>query len=182
MIERNMNTVFAGTCGRLFDAVSAICGVTKVSSYDGEAAIKLAEFANEQIIYQPYPFDLQDTEVLTIDFSKMIKEISVDVLAGQDIPTISGRFHETVVKAIVAAMVQLEKKNSEANKNVVLSGGSFHNRYLRKRIRTELSQRNFNVFVPENVPCNDGGLSYGQLVVAAAKRSANQCVLEYQQK
>ncbi|MEH7500499.1 carbamoyltransferase HypF [Neobacillus drentensis] len=182
MIERNMNTVYAGTCGRLFDAVSAICGVTKVSSYDGEAAIQLAELANEQIIYQPYPFDLQDTDGLTIDFSQMIKDISVDVLAGEDIPTISGRFHETVVQAIVAAMVQLAKKNIEANKNVVLSGGSFHNRYLRKRIRKELSQRNFNVFVPENVPCNDGGLSYGQIVVAAAKRSANQCVLEYQQK
>jgi hydrogenase maturation protein HypF len=79
-------------------------------------------------------------------------------------------------------MLQLEKKNPEANKNVVLSGGSFHNRYLRKRIRTELSQSDFHVFVPEKVPCNDGGLSYGQLVVAAAKRSANQCVLEYQQK
>ncbi len=182
MIERNMNTVYAGTCGRLFDAVSAICGVTKVSSYDGEAAIQLAELANEQIIYQPFPFDLQDTDGLTIDFSQMIKDISVDVLAGEDIPTISGRFHETVVQAIVAAMVQLAKKNIEANKNVVLSGGSFHNRYLRKRIRKELSQRNFNVFVPENFPCNDGGLSYGQIVVAAAKRSANQCVLEYQQK
>lgn len=173
MIERNMNTVYAGTCGRLFDAVSAICGVTKVSSYDGEAAIELAELANEQLIYQPYQYDLQDAEGLTIDFSKMIKEISVDVLAGEDIPTISGRFHETVVQAIVATMVQLENINPEANKNVVFSGGSFHNRYLRKRIRMELSQRNFNVFVPENIPCNDGGLSYGQLVVAAAKRRAN---------
>jgi hydrogenase maturation factor HypF (carbamoyltransferase family) len=36
MIDKNFNTVYAGTCGRLFDAVSTICGVTKVSSYDGE--------------------------------------------------------------------------------------------------------------------------------------------------
>ncbi|WP_066256884.1 carbamoyltransferase HypF [Neobacillus drentensis] len=182
MIERNLNTVYAGTCGRLFDAVSAICGITKVSSYDGEAAIQLAELANEQLIYQPYPFNLEDTNGFTIDFSKMIKEISMDVLAGKDIPTISGRFHETIVQAIVAVMVRLEKKKPKANKNVVLSGGSFHNRYLRKRIRAELLQRDFNVYVPENVPCNDGGLSYGQLVVAAAKRSANKCVLEYLQK
>ena len=57
-----------------------------------------------------------------------------------------------------------------------------HNRYLRKRISTELRERDFNVYFSENVPCNDGGLSYGQLVVAAAKRSAKKCVLEYQQK
>jgi hydrogenase maturation protein HypF len=182
MIERNINTVYAGTCGRLFDAVSAICGVTKMSSYDGEAAIQLAELANEQIIYQPYPFDLEDSNGLIIVFSKMIKEICMDVLAGIDIRTISGRFHETIVQAIVGVMVRLEKKNLAVNSNVVLSGGSLHNRYLRKRIRAELSQRNFHVYVPEKVPCNDGGLSYGQLVVAAAKRSANQCVLEYQQK
>jgi hydrogenase maturation protein HypF len=182
MIERNINTVYAGTCGRLFDAVSAICGVTKVSSYDGEAAIQLAELANEQIIYQPYPFDLEDSNGLIIVFSKMIKEICMDVLAGIDIRTISGRFHETIVQAIVGVMVRLEKKNPAVTSNVVLSGGSLHNRYLRKRIRAELSLRNFHVSVPEKVPCNDGGLSYGQLVVAAAKRSANQCVLEYQQK
>jgi hydrogenase maturation protein HypF len=112
----------------------------------------------------------------------MIKEICMDVLAGIDIRTISGRFHETIVQAIVGVMVRLEKKNPAVTSNVVLSGGSLHNRYLRKRIRAELSLRNFHVYVPEKVPCNDGGLSYGQLVVAAAKRSANQCVLEYQQK
>lgn len=182
MIERNINTVYAGTCGRMFDAVSAICGVTRVSTYDGEAAIQLAELVNEQEIYQSYPFDLQDSDSITIDFSNMLKEICRDVLAGKDISMVSGQFHETVVQAIVCSMVQLAERNPSANKNVVLSGGSFHNRYLRKRIRTELVNREFNVFVPEQVPCNDGGLSYGQLVVAAAKRSANQCVLEYQQK
>ena len=79
-------------------------------------------------------------------------------------------------------MVELQTKNPHAEKTVVLSGGSFHNRFLRKRITAELMQSGFNVYVPEKVPCNDGGLSYGQLVVAAAKRRANQCVLEYQQK
>ncbi|MEH7157408.1 carbamoyltransferase HypF [Neobacillus drentensis] len=182
MIEKNLNTVYAGTCGRLFDAVSAICGITRVSTYDGEAAIQLAELVNDQVIYQPYPFDLQETDGITIDFSKMMKEICNDVLTGEDIAMISGRFHETIVVAIVGSMVLLKERNPHANTNVVLSGGSFHNRYLRKRVRTELENRQFNVFVPEQVPCNDGGLSYGQLAVAAAKRSANQCVLECQQK
>ncbi|WHY84336.1 carbamoyltransferase HypF [Neobacillus novalis] len=182
MMERNLNTVHAGTCGRLFDAVSAICGVTKVSSYDGEAAIQLAELADEAISFEPYPFALLEKELLTLDFRAMLQGIALDVLAGKDISKISGRFHETVVQAITSAMEKLSGKNPNAEKTIVLSGGSLHNRYLRKRITAELTKRNFKVFVPENIPCNDGGLSYGQLVVAAAKRSASQCVLEYQQK
>jgi len=182
MIERNVNTVYAGTCGRLFDAVSALCGVTKMSSYDGEAAIRLAELADERNIFEPYHYELIYKEILTINFSKMMKEIALDVLSGKDVQLISGRFHETVVQAIVEAMEILNAKNLKGGKTVILSGGSLHNRYIRKRITSELSERSFQVFVPETVPCNDGGLSYGQLVVAAAKRSADQCVLEYQQK
>lgn len=182
MIDKNVNTVYAGTCGRLFDAVSAICGVTKVSSYDGEAAIQLAELADEQAIFEPYSFEWKEKGLLTLDLSKMIKEIALDVIAGQNVAMISGRFHETVVQAIVSSMVHLQTKTPNAEKMVVLSGGSFHNRFLRKRITEELMKRDFNVFVPEKVPCNDGGLSYGQLVVAAAKRRTSQCALEYQQR
>ena len=176
MIDRNINTVYAGTCGRLFDAVSALCGVTKISSYDGEAAIQLAELADENNSFEPYLFDFVEHDVLTIDFSKMLKEIALEILAQRDVSLISGRFHETVVQATVEVMEKLLVTTSNANKQVVLSGGSFHNRFLRKRLTSELIERGFAVFVPEQVPCNDGGLSYGQLAIAKAKRSALQCV------
>ena len=88
--------------------------MTKVSSYDGEAAIQLAELADEHIIYEPYPFNLLDKDILTIDFSRMIEEIALDVLAGKNIANISGRFHETVVQAIVAAMEQLYRRSVQA--------------------------------------------------------------------
>jgi hydrogenase maturation protein HypF len=183
MIENNVNTVYAGTCGRMFDAVSAICGVTRISSYDGEAAIHLSELIDESIIYEPYPFELVDAEVLLIDFSKMLKDITVEVLAGVDTASISGRFHESVVQAIVFALEKIHVNQPAFEKTVVLSGGSFHNRYLRKRISEELRNREFRVYVPEKVPCNDGGLSYGQLAIAAAKRSVKKsCVSAYPQK
>ncbi|XJZ25868.1 carbamoyltransferase HypF [Bacillota bacterium Lsc_1132] len=183
MIEQNVNVIEAGTCGRLFDAVSAICGITKVSSYDGEAAIKLAELADGLQEWESYPFTLEDSnELLTINFSNMLKEIANDVLKGMNQSVISSRFHETVVKAIVSAMEHLLHKRMEMKKNVVLSGGSMHNRYLRKRLAVELEKREFNVFFPEKVPCNDGGLSYGQLVVAAERRRKNQCALAYLEK
>lgn len=176
MIDSKLNTVYAGTCGRLFDAVSALCGVTKMASYDGEAAIQLAELADEETIFEPYLFDVVEQEVLTINFSKMLKQIAQDILAGRDVSLVSGRFHETIVQAIVKVMEKLLITTNNANNQVVLSGGSFHNRYLRKRLTTELTERGLTVFLPEKVPCNDGGLSFGQLAIAAAKRSAITCV------
>ncbi|WP_462411932.1 carbamoyltransferase HypF [Neobacillus sp. Marseille-QA0830] len=176
MINRNINTVYAGTCGRLFDAVSAICGITRVSTYDGEAAIQLAELADEGLTYLPYSFRLLDKEVLTIDFSSMLKEIALEVLADTSQEQISGRFHETVVQAIMAALVRLRRDQPNLERIAVLSGGSFHNRYIRKKLTEKLQEQGYQVFVPERVPCSDGGLSYGQLVAAAAKRRSAICV------
>lgn len=181
MMENNINTVQAGTCGRLFDAVSAICGLTSISTYDGEAAIRLAELADDKRV-SPYSYRFFDeNQQLTIDFSQMLKEISLEVLKGEDVRFISTRFHETVVQALAAAMLQLVKDYPERARTVALSGGSMHNRFLRKRLADELNDLGFQVFVPEKVPCNDGGLSYGQLVVAA-KRREQECVSEYRQK
>jgi hydrogenase maturation protein HypF len=177
MIENSVNTIQAGTCGRLFDAVSAICGITRISGYDGEAAIKLAELTNENKSFVPYPYQLiDDGKLLTFDFSQMLKKITLDALAGKEAAFISGRFHETVVQALIVGMAQLAKKNPGTVKIVVLSGGSMHNRFFRNRLTQELSALGFKVLLPERVPCNDGGLSYGQLVVAAAKRrDTNVC-------
>jgi hydrogenase maturation protein HypF len=170
MIEKKINTVYAGTCGRLFDAVSALCGVTKISSYDGEAAIQLAELADVIQENEPYSFEIIKQETLIIDFSNMLKEIALDVIAGKDVRHISGRFHETVVQAIINTLFLVIVNDPFAKRTVVLSGGSIHNRFLRERLTKELDTRDISVFFPETVPCNDGGLSYGQLVVAAAKR------------
>lgn len=177
MIENNINTVQAGTCGRLFDAVSAICGITRISSYDGEAAIRLAELAVEKKSIVPYPYQLfDDGELLTFDFSKMLKVIALDVLDGVEVANVSSRFHETVVQALIDGMAQLLKKTPRTVKTVVLSGGSMHNRFFRNRLSKGLSGLGFKVLFPERVPCNDGGLSYGQLVVAKAnRRDKNVC-------
>jgi hydrogenase maturation protein HypF len=176
MIGRNLNTINAGTCGRLFDAVSALCGITRVSSYDGEAAIQLAELVEEKMDYESYEFDLLEKDVYTIDFARMLFQIAQDVLTGVGPADISGRFHETVVQAIITALELIHRKNPTTNKTVVLSGGSFHNRYLRRRMKEELLNKKWDVLVPEKAPCNDGGISYGQLVVAKSLREDSKCV------
>ena len=51
----------------------------------------------------------------------------------------------------------------------VLSGGVFQNRVLLELCVEELERRGLRVLVPELLPPNDGGISYGQAAVAAAR-------------
>jgi hydrogenase maturation protein HypF len=55
-------------------------------------------------------------------------------------------------------------------KQVALSGGVFQNRLLLKMTQKGLSEAGFEVFTHHLVPCNDGGLSLGQAVIANFKR------------
>lgn len=169
MLEKQLNVVQAGTCGRLFDAVSAICGLCHMSTYDGEAAITLAELALYNENLPPYSFTVKPGKVMTIDFTEMLREIVADVFAKRDFSIISSRFHETIVQALCETIIQLRAQSPSFSNKIVFSGGSFHNRYIRKRLKKQLIEKGLKVYTHKQVPCNDGGLSYGQLFVGAAK-------------
>ncbi|WP_075980407.1 carbamoyltransferase HypF [Bacillus massilinigeriensis] len=173
MINKELNSPLAGTCGRLFDAVSAILGICEVATYDGEAAIRLSEQMIEGASVEPYPYEMvqnSDSELEIIDFGPSLLSIVKERLNGVSIKTIVQKFHETIVAICVDRIVSLSKKNPDLHKNVVLSGGSFHNPFLSKEIANRLRDKEFQVFTHERVPCNDGGLSLGQLIIAANKK------------
>jgi hydrogenase maturation protein HypF len=46
---------------------------------------------------------------------------------------------------------------------VVLTGGCFQNSYLLSRTIKRLKQQQIKVYWPQKIPCNDGGLSLGQV-------------------
>ena len=177
MVDKGMNTVYAGTCGRLFDAVSSIMGICDQSTYDGEAAIRLSELAQLDTQVDAYRYEIQENgQKVTFNFTRLLTEIVEDRLNGRDVKEISTVFHETIVQALVEGMDRLQKKFPHYNKKVVLSGGSFHNRYIKERLLECLPEAGFQVYTHHRVPCNDGGLSYGQLMIAAAKRGERPCV------
>ncbi|MGA8941367.1 MAG: carbamoyltransferase HypF [Thermoactinomyces sp.] len=175
MIERQINSPLAGTCGRLFDAVSAILGLCEVSTFDGEAAIRLSEQMKADKLEKSYPFKLikKEEDILTIDFKEALHGIVQDRLQNSPVQTIVQKFHETVVTICVETVVSLSREHPDLNRNVVLSGGSFHNPYLSHEIRKRLQEKQFQVYTHSRVPCNDGGLSLGQLIVASNKKRTN---------
>jgi hydrogenase maturation protein HypF len=158
MIERRINTVDTSSCGRLFDAASAILGICLESTYEGQAAIELETAAASGVI-ENYPFDFDGG---TIDFRETIRALAKD---AANPALASARFHNTVAAAIVESCRRLA--HSDGLSQACLSGGTFQNFYLLTRTVEALRGAGFTVFLHAKVPPNDGGIALGQAVIAS---------------
>lgn len=172
MIVHRMNTPLAGTCGRLFDAISAILGICFISTYEGEAAIKVSDYMNTTELENTgeiytYHLNTHTPNQLQLDLSPMIYQIIQDKFQQLSIPKIIQKFHNTLVSSCIQMVLQLVTTRPELNRNVVLSGGSFQNVFLASEIQKGLQKEGFNVYTHRHVPCHDGGLSLGQIIIAA---------------
>ena len=173
LLESGFNAPWTSSAGRLFDAVAALIGLRDRVSYEGQAAITLEWLAESVAATDaPYEFDLTDDSILanaagafTIDTRPLIKAVATDVTNGVSSPRISRRFHTTVVEFIVAGCVRLRQVSDLSA--VVLSGGVFMNAVLTCEVSKRLAEEGFQVHRQTRVPCNDGGLSLGQLAIAA---------------
>ena len=106
---------------------------------------------------EPYAWRFGDTPLVT--------DCYLDLVAGRDPREIAAAFHETVAAGAAEACAEIG-----APRTVVLSGGSFQNLRLLASTRRRLERLGFRVLTHRVVPPNDGGISYGQAAVAAARR------------
>ena len=171
MIVNQINIPRAGTCGRVFDAVSAILGICLTSTYEGEAAIRLSDVMISETEHsnEVYPFHIKTNQQnqLQLNLSPMIQKIIHDKLNNHSITKIIQTFHRTIVSCCVEMISRLVKLNPQMNRTVMLSGGTFQNIYLQKEIKAKLEDEEFVVKTHKNVPCHDGGLSLGQMIIAS---------------
>jgi hydrogenase maturation protein HypF len=148
------------SAGRLFDAVAALCGLCTSVNYEGQAAAELEAAArlDERGAY-PMP---------DLDAREAIRAIVADIEAGEQVDTVSARFHNGIAAATADACARVAEDHGLDT--VVLSGGVFQNRLLLERTAERLD--GLRVLVPRRLPPNDGGVSYGQAAVAAARMEA----------
>ncbi len=169
MQRAGINSPLTSSCGRLFDAVSALIGVCQEASYEGQAAIELEARVDAEALVEGigYPFGIGETEIHT---APLWTHLLDDLVAGIPTETIAARFHVGLVDAIVAMVERLTDVHADAwDHRVALGGGVFQNAIMLGRIETKLQAAGFIVLSPSLVPANDGGLSLGQAVVAAAR-------------
>jgi len=154
-----VNAPLSSGMGRLFDAVAAVLHVRDAVTYEGQAAIELEQLAGD-VEAEPYPWRFGDTVGLVTD-------CYLGLEAGRTREEVAAAFHETVAAGAAEACAHAAEPHL-----VVLSGGTFQNLRLLESTRARLEARGFRVLSHRLVPPNDGGLSYGQAAVAAARMQA----------
>jgi len=166
MIERGTNAPLASSVGRLFDAVASFAGVRHISTYEGQAAMQLQALASERGDTGTYEFDVEPGTPRRVDTRPLIRAIVADVVAGRAPSVIARRFHSTLAAAAVRVCEDI--RTARRLNTVVLTGGVFANAVLSVEVTRRLACEGFEVYRHRTVPPGDGGLSLGQLAVAAA--------------
>ena len=171
-LARSPLSVPTTSAGRLFDAAAAICGLPRGRArvgHEGQAAMEL-EAAARPDARGAYPVELsggEPGEPLTLDPRAAIRALVDDLDSGAEVGDASARFHAGLAAAAAAAC--LAAAESRRVGTAVLSGGVFQNRLLLERTAERLRAGGLRPLLPERLPPNDGGISYGQAAVAAAR-------------
>jgi hydrogenase maturation protein HypF len=176
-VDRGLNTPLTSAAGRLFDAVAALVGVRQQVSYEAQAAIELemlaAQAAGEHGLEADalsYPFSLEEQDdqapdpSLVIRLRSLLEAVQVDRSAGLSPPEIGWRFHCTMA-TLIADVCRRIAAHSDL-RTVALTGGCFQNRLLLSLSLAHLERAGFRVLLHHQVPCNDGGVSLGQVALA----------------
>lgn len=175
-IHASLNAPLTSSCGRLFDAMSALLDVCHMADYEGQAAMQLEAMAlsefDEGNDSQSYPYGKfsGDQMPFVISGRNILLLAYQDYLSGTTKAIVAARFHATIANLIHDICVRVGKL--KAINTICLSGGVFQNELLLCLASRLLTRSDFKVFFPQQLPANDGGLSLGQAVIALAQADA----------
>lgn len=165
MASRQVNAPLTSSAGRLFDAVAAILGIRDSINYEGQAAVELEQRA-DLAERGSYSAAVTEGPALQLHGVDLVRAVVADLRAGVPPEVISTRFHHGVADAIVRVCLMLRETTGVSV--AALSGGVFQNVLLLERTVAGLEQSGFRVLTHSRVPPNDGGISLGQVAIAAA--------------
>ena len=157
LLEKNINCVTSTSVGRIFDAVAAVLGICKISTYEGEAAMKLQTAAERSD--KKFSARFMQTD-------EIFDEILNRKLDGENICDLAKFFHESLAEFTAQVCEDLSLRTKI--KTVALSGGVFQNSLLSSLTAQKIQRRGLKVLRHELIPANDGGICYGQAVHARA--------------
>lgn len=171
MIDQQINAPQASSVGRLFDAVAAAVGICRDrAAFEGQAAIELEVVASRAFDSEAdcgYPVSVIDEGgVMRLNWQPMWMALLGDLASGISNESIAARFHHGLIHAVADLARELAEWHGVGK--IVLSGGVFQNALLLEGVISRLSESRFELLTAERFPANDGGLSLGQAVVAAA--------------
>ncbi|GAA4558209.1 carbamoyltransferase HypF [Pseudonocardia xishanensis] len=172
LLDSPLDQPVTTSAGRLCDAVAALCGVRDRTTYEGQAAIELERLADPGVT-EAYPAPVRyahiGEEPAVIMASELVRAVVADLRRGEEPAAVAARFHHGLAAGLAAAAVGAARER--ARDTVALSGGVFQNMLLLRGVRARLERAGLRVLVHSRLPCTDGGISLGQVAVAAVRSS-----------
>ncbi|WP_424887069.1 carbamoyltransferase HypF [Streptomyces sp. XH2] len=167
MVERGVNCPRASSAGRLFDAAAALLRLCDDATYEGQAAVALETAAGHERA-EALPWRLARAGGLWVyDPVPTLTALLDRAVTGERTGALAAAFHRTLAE-VTSGLVD-RAVAAGAPSTVCLSGGCFQNARLLAETRSLLENQGLRVLVGSAVPVNDGGISYGQAAVAAAR-------------
>ena len=169
-VERRTNGMMTSSCGRIFDAFSAMLGICLFTSYEGQAAIELEMLTDPSVTDTlPFSVDFDRDGTAIVDLLPAF-DAALDLhLAGEPLERLGGMFHRTLAAALAQALSACRETlnaSERVQESIPMGGGVFQNAVFSEMIRRELSGRSLRPLLHRTVPTNDGGISLGQAVFA----------------
>jgi len=164
--KKGINAPITSSVGRLFDGAAALLGLTEKSSFEGQAALLLQTSAETVEIKNPAPLpsSLNSDGILISDWQPLLKKLRD---TQQTVAERAACFHSTLASTLCDQALQLRQQHGSFA--VGLNGGVFQNKLLTEQVITLLKQEGFEVYLPQQLPCNDAALCYGQIIEAASR-------------
>lgn len=160
LLQTNVSMPLTSSCGRLFDAASALLGINLISSYEGQAALQLESLVTKLEVL-PNGWYVEDEQFNLLPTLHHLLDVNPGLGANV--------FHGTLIAGLTVWLA--ETATSMSTNIIVLSGGCFLNKVLTDGLTFGLTQRGFKVYLPKLLPPNDGGLSLGQAWIAGTKET-----------
>lgn len=166
MAEKKVNAVSSTSAGRLFDAASAVLGIRRSSTFEGEASMAL-QFAAEKFSREPFGI-YEPMEKLTAEkegrimlcTQALIKRLCQGMQNSEDKNRLAYEFHSLLADMTAQACRIISERTGV--KVCALSGGVFQNKLLLKMVKCRLEKMGLRVLIHSLVPANDGGIALGQ--------------------
>jgi hydrogenase maturation protein HypF len=169
LAARGVNSPLTSSAGRLFDAVAALIGVRDEVTYEAQAAVELQRLADPNRC-ESYPVRVVGADPVRIAGADLVRGAVDDLRRDVDPAVIAARFHRGLADAAVVAVCRIAELTGL--RTVALSGGVFSNELLLGAVADGLRRHRLRVLLHQRVPCNDGGISLGQVAVAGARDRA----------
>ena len=173
MADRGINSVVSTSAGRLFDAVSAVLGICRQSTFEGEASCAL-QFAAEAWLKKNTARDVlpdfavsEESDRMILPTDELFAWIVREKLNGTDPGRLAYVFHASLAEMAAKALIRAGEKTGI--RTAALSGGVYQNTLLLKLTKDMLEKNGFHVLTHHLVPPNDGGICLGQAAAAMAR-------------